>query len=55
MYVSNLKVWGVQRLEGLAGMICFSPGKGHFSRSVDNQPRNSIFIPVPNDFVAQDC
>jgi hypothetical protein len=30
-------------------------GKGHYSRSVDGRPRHSIFIPVPDDFVAQDC
>ncbi|CAI8056323.1 hypothetical protein GBAR_LOCUS30683 [Geodia barretti] len=29
-------------------------GKGHYSRSVDGRPRHSIFIPVPDDFVAQD-
>jgi hypothetical protein len=30
-------------------------GKGHYSRSVDGRPRHSIFIPIPDDFVAQDC
>jgi hypothetical protein len=30
-------------------------GKGHYSKSVDGKPRHSIFIPVPDDFIAQDC
>ena len=26
-------------------------GKGHYSKAVGNMPRNSIFIPVNDDFI----
>ena len=51
----NSKSYGTSIEWMLAISIPLHTGKGHYSRSVDNKPRNSIFIPVPDDFVAQDC
>lgn len=32
-----------------------STGKGHYSRAVADQPRHSLFLPVGDEFKAEDC
>ncbi len=36
-------------------LISFNSGKGHYSKAVAQQARLSLFIPVSDDFKAEDC